>query len=53
MEVFVSRDQFSPKLASKKLPNGQMVSSSLEEMSPHLTKEEFSNLLEQALNIRL
>jgi len=54
LEAFVSRDQqFSPKLASKRLPNGQMVSPSLEDMSPHLPQEEFEHLLEHALNIKL
>jgi acetolactate synthase-1/2/3 large subunit len=54
MEVCVSREQqFSPKLASKRLPNGQMVSSSLEDMSPHLPQEVFDRLLHEALNIKL
>jgi acetolactate synthase-1/2/3 large subunit len=42
-EVFLTQKQnFSPKLASKKLPNGKIVSSSLEDLSPFLSKEELS-----------
>jgi acetolactate synthase-1/2/3 large subunit len=34
--------QFSPKLASKKLPDGRMVSSPLEDLAPFLPREEFA-----------
>jgi acetolactate synthase I/II/III large subunit len=34
------RQQFSPKLASRKLDDGRMVSSPLEDMAPFLTREE-------------
>ena len=54
IEIFVSREQqFSPKLASKRLPNGQMVSSSLDDMSPHLSEEELGRLLDEAMKIQL
>jgi acetolactate synthase-1/2/3 large subunit len=33
---------FSPKLASRKLPNGKMVSASLEDMAPFLSRDELS-----------
>ena len=34
------KQEFSPKLASKKLPDGSMISSSLENMSPFLSEKE-------------
>ena len=34
------KQEFSPKLASKKLKDGSMISSSLENMSPFLSKNE-------------
>ena len=40
-EVFVDTKQsFEPKSASKKLPNGKMVSAPLEDMKPFLDREE-------------
>lgn len=36
------RQQFSPKLASRKLPDGRMVSSPLEDLAPFLPREEFA-----------
>jgi acetolactate synthase-1/2/3 large subunit len=47
IEVFVDPDlPFSPKLASRKLPDGTMVSPSLEDMAPFLSREELaSNML--------
>lgn len=40
-EVFVDRKQaFEPKAAAKRLPDGTMVSATLENMSPFLSKEE-------------
>ena len=46
-EVFVDSDQgFSPKLSAKKLDSGEIVSPSLEDMSPFLSREELgSNIL--------
>jgi len=42
IEVFVDKNQeFEPRPASKKLPDGTMVSSPLEEMSPLLDKKSF------------
>jgi acetolactate synthase-1/2/3 large subunit len=42
IEVFLDRNQnFEPRVTSKQLPNGKMVSSPLEEMAPLLDKEEF------------
>ena len=42
--------QFSPKLSSKKLPDGRMVSSPLEDMFPFLERQEFkSNMLDSSL----
>ena len=40
-EVFLDKDQpFSPKLSSKQMPDGSIVSPNLEDMFPFLTKEE-------------
>ena len=40
-EIFVSRDQnFEPKSAAKRLPDGTMVSPPLEDLSPFLPDEE-------------
>ncbi len=46
-EVFLDlAQQFAPKLASRKLADGRMVSSSLEDLAPFLSREELkSNLL--------
>jgi acetolactate synthase-1/2/3 large subunit len=44
IEVMLDKDQgFEPRVASKELSNGKMVSSPLEEMSPLLSREEFLN----------
>lgn len=41
IELFVDQElPFSPKLASRKLPDGTMVSPSLEDMAPFLSREE-------------
>ncbi|MEK7690941.1 MAG: thiamine pyrophosphate-binding protein [Bdellovibrionota bacterium] len=41
-EVILDRQQgFAPKLSSRKLPDGRMVTSSLEDMSPFLSRDEF------------
>lgn len=43
IEVFVDPDQpFSPKLASRKLDDGTMVSPSLEDMAPFLSRDELA-----------
>lgn len=43
LEVILDIDQmFSPKLASRKLPDGRMVSPSLEDMAPFLSREELA-----------
>jgi len=40
-EVFVDENQpFAPKLSSKQLPDGTIVSPSLEDMSPFLPEDE-------------
>lgn len=46
-EVFIDMNQqFSPKLSSRKLEDGTMVTATLEDMSPFLDREEFnSNML--------
>lgn len=51
-EVFLTLDQeFSPKLSSKKLPDGKMISSPLEDMYPFLPTEELkSNMLVPTVN---
>ena len=42
-EVFVDKaQQFSPKLSSRRLDDGTMVTSSLEDMAPFLSREELS-----------
>jgi acetolactate synthase-1/2/3 large subunit len=44
LEVFLDPTQaFSPKLASRKLDDGTMVSPSLEDMAPFLSREELAN----------
>lgn len=47
LEVMVDRDRpFAPKLASRRLPDGRMVSSPLEDMAPFLSRDELAeNLL--------
>ena len=43
IELFVDPElPFAPKLASRKLPDGTMVSPSLEDMAPFLTREELA-----------
>lgn len=44
IEVMIDQDQqFSPKLASRKLDDGTMVSPSLEDMAPFLSREELAS----------
>lgn len=46
LEVMLDINQtFSPKLASRKLPDGTMVSPSLEDMAPFLPRDEFESLM--------
>jgi len=47
IEIMLDPSQsFSPKLASRKLPDGKMVSPALEDMAPFLEKEEMkSNMI--------
>lgn len=46
IELFVDPElSFSPKLASRKLPDGTMVSPSLEDMAPFLSREELADNL--------
>jgi acetolactate synthase-1/2/3 large subunit len=49
IELFIDPElPFSPKLASRKLPDGTMVSPSLEDMAPFLSREELAeNLFSQ------
>ena len=51
IEVIIDpAQQFSPKLASRKLDDGTMVSPSLEDMAPFLSREELAaNLIEKVL----
>ena len=43
IELFIDQElPFSPKLASRKLPDGTMVSPSLEDMAPFLSREELA-----------
>ncbi len=44
-EIMVDPNQnFAPKSASKKLPDGRMVSSSLDDMAPFLERKEYENI---------
>jgi acetolactate synthase-1/2/3 large subunit len=47
-EVMIDKNQpFAPKLASRELPDGAMVSPSLEDMAPFLSREELArNMIE-------
>ncbi len=52
-EVFVDRAQgFSPKLASRRLEDGTMVSPSLEDMAPFLPRDELSAVMAELLEIK-
>ena len=45
-EAFVTRDQnFEPKSAAKRLPDGTMVSPPLEDLSPFLSEEEMDAMM--------
>lgn len=46
LEIMMQSVPFAPKLSSRKLPDGRMVSSPLEDLAPFLDREEFrSNML--------
>ena len=44
--------QFAPKLASKKLEDGSMITAELEDMSPLLSEETMARIRTEALNIK-
>lgn len=45
-EVMVDKVQyFQPKAGSKKLPNGQMISAPLEDLTPYLDRKELENIM--------
>lgn len=45
------QQEFSPKLASRKLENGQMITSELEDMSPFLDRDVFESIKQSAFQI--
>lgn len=52
-EVILDENQkFEPKLSSKALPDGSMISSELDDMYPFLSKNEYDELKKEALNIK-
>lgn len=52
MEAVLNPEQFfSPKLSSKKLPDGTMVSPSLEDMYPFLPEDEMKAIKEEAFSL--
>jgi acetolactate synthase-1/2/3 large subunit len=52
IEVALDKEQyFEPKLSSKRLPDGSMISSPLEDMYPFLPEEEIKTILQEAENI--
>ena len=52
IEAFLDPEQnFSPKLSARRLPDGTMVSPSLEDMSPFLSQEEMKAIKEEAMNL--
>ena len=54
MEVCINQDQqFAPKLASKKLSNGSMISDTFDDMSPHLSSDLLHELQVQASSIKV
>lgn len=51
-EIKLNLDQsFEPKLSSKKLDNGTMVTSELEDMAPFLSKEKMNQIINEAMDI--
>lgn len=54
LEVVINQDQqFAPKLSSRRLESGEMVTASLEDMSPHLPEKEINSLRKAAHSINL
>ena len=52
-EVMIDKaQQFAPKLASRRLEDGTMVSPSLEDMAPFLPREELAEAMRQAETVR-
>lgn len=52
IEAILDSDQnFSPKLSARRLPDGTMVSPSLEDMSPFLPEEEVAALKKEAMSL--
>ena len=49
--AIVSPTQFAPKLSSKKLEDGTMITSELEEMAPFLPKSVMDDIKKEAFNI--
>ena len=53
IEILIDLEQeFVPKLASKKLEDGSMVTAELEDMSPLLSDQEMNNIRCEALKIK-
>jgi acetolactate synthase-1/2/3 large subunit len=52
VEVVLDQEQyFEPKLSSKRLPDGTMVSPSLEDMYPFLPEKEIKKIMQEVENI--
>lgn len=52
IEAVLNPEQFfSPKLSSRKLPDGTMISPSLEDMFPFLPEEEMKSIRNEAMNL--
>jgi len=52
IEAVIDPEQFfEPKLSSKRLPDGSMVSPPLEDLYPFLSEEEMNNIISEAKNI--
>jgi acetolactate synthase I/II/III large subunit len=52
IEAVIDPEQFfEPKLSSKRLPNGSMISPPLEDMFPFLSEEEMNSIVSEAENI--
>ena len=53
LEVFVDKNQeFSPKIASRRLPDGSMISGTFDDMSPHLASDILETIRNEAHSIR-
>ena len=51
VEIFLPSDySFSPKLSSRRLEDGTLISARLEDMAPFLDRAEFTSLAKSALN---